>query len=442
VVVRATYEYDGLDRPVLTRECHTQLDCAASSWWVKGRQTALAYLGSSSQVAKETITGDARQSKTKRYSYDPYGGRNALETTNTSDQTANYTYAYDAHGSVGLLVQSDGGVQASYGYDPYGGEDEKLTKELKQGSSSLITPATDPLNAYRYTGHREDTGSGMIDMGARRFSPDTARFLSSDFYAGALSDIGLSTDPLTQNRYALAGGNPVGYVEVDGHGAIDGNGQNNAKAAKRRATALAAAAAGGSAEDTWHDSPGPSPSSPSTAHSAPDAADPSEHLALQIGQWCSRPPCGAGGGAEEVDDFDYLTGPSGTVKQGAKRGIRPAKWALTKLFSRFARKSADDVTMAGRKLGHTFSKHGQANTHQLRMEAAATGRPVGQWLDDEAAERLIAEHIDDLRYGPVTVEIPKGLGRIIHPDGSYTPASVAVLVPSGSGVKTAYPKFF
>jgi hypothetical protein len=41
--------------------------------------------------------------------------------------------------------------------------------------------------------------------------------MSSDFYAGALSDIGLSTDPLTQNRYVLAAGNPVSFVEVDGH---------------------------------------------------------------------------------------------------------------------------------------------------------------------------------------------------------------------------------
>jgi RHS repeat-associated protein len=217
VVVRATYDYDGLDRPVQTRECHKQTDCRAAKWWEAGRQTTLGHVGSSSQVAREAITGADSQSKTKRYSYDPYGGRNAVEVTNTSDQTANYTYAYDAHGSVGLLVTDERSVQASYGYDPYGGEDEKLTKELKQGSGSLVTPATDPLNAYRYTGHREDTGSGMIDMGARRFSPDTARFMSSDFYAGALADIGLSTDPLTQNRYVLAAGNPVSFVELDGH---------------------------------------------------------------------------------------------------------------------------------------------------------------------------------------------------------------------------------
>ncbi len=54
-------------------------------------------------------------------------------------------------------------------------------------------------------------------MGARRFSSDSARFLQPDVYGGALSNLGLSMDPLTGNRYALAAGNPVGYVEVDGH---------------------------------------------------------------------------------------------------------------------------------------------------------------------------------------------------------------------------------
>jgi hypothetical protein len=39
-------------------------------------------------------------------------------------------------------------------------------------------------------------------------------------YKGALANLGLSVDPLTQNRYALAGGNPISYMEIDGHLAI------------------------------------------------------------------------------------------------------------------------------------------------------------------------------------------------------------------------------
>ena len=54
-------------------------------------------------------------------------------------------------------------------------------------------------------------------MGARRFGPDTARFLQRDNFQGATADLGLALDPLTQNRYALASGNPISFVEWDGH---------------------------------------------------------------------------------------------------------------------------------------------------------------------------------------------------------------------------------
>jgi RHS repeat-associated protein len=60
-------------------------------------------------------------------------------------------------------------------------------------------------------------GAGGYDMGARRFGPDIGSFLQQDQFEGALDDLGLTLDPLSQNRYALAGGNPVSYVEWDGH---------------------------------------------------------------------------------------------------------------------------------------------------------------------------------------------------------------------------------
>jgi hypothetical protein len=44
-------------------------------------------------------------------------------------------------------------------------------------------------------------------------------------YQGALANLGLSADPLTGNRYALAAGNPVSYMELDGHRPVeDGTG--------------------------------------------------------------------------------------------------------------------------------------------------------------------------------------------------------------------------
>lgn len=74
-----------------------------------------------------------------------------------------------------------------------------------------------PLNAYRYAGKRLDAGSATLDMGARRFGPDISHFLQQDYFKDAFSDLGLAQDPLTQNRYDLAGGNPLSFIETGGH---------------------------------------------------------------------------------------------------------------------------------------------------------------------------------------------------------------------------------
>jgi len=54
-------------------------------------------------------------------------------------------------------------------------------------------------------------------MRARVYRPDIGRFLTQDRYEAASSDLNLQADPLTQNRYAFAGGNPVSRIEFDGH---------------------------------------------------------------------------------------------------------------------------------------------------------------------------------------------------------------------------------
>jgi hypothetical protein len=61
-------------------------------------------------------------------------------------------------------------------------------------------------------------------------------------------------------------------------------------------------------------------------------------------------------------------------------------------------------------------------------------------LDDAAAERFIAAHVDQLGHGARSFPAPEGLGRIVNPDGTFSPATRIRLVPSGSGVKTAYPE--
>ena len=62
-------------------------------------------------------------------------------------------------------------------------------------------------------------------MGFRRFSPESARFLTPDFYGGATANLGLSTDPINGNRYAFGSANPISYIEQDGHGATNSSGE-------------------------------------------------------------------------------------------------------------------------------------------------------------------------------------------------------------------------
>ncbi|HYZ75915.1 MAG TPA: RHS repeat-associated core domain-containing protein [Gaiellaceae bacterium] len=199
------YLYDALDR--VSRETETHGTGATHT-------TDFSYLGVSNDVTDENHTGSAT-TKTKSYSLDPWGDRISLTRTTPTNTSATWTYGYDVHGSVSLLLDNLGQAKAAYGYDPYGNEDSTLT----QGDRINKTDpnANDPLNPYRFSGKRWDSGSATVDMGSRRFGPDTAHFFQNDLFGDALDDLDLSVDPLTDNRYALAGGNPVSFVEVDGH---------------------------------------------------------------------------------------------------------------------------------------------------------------------------------------------------------------------------------
>lgn len=221
----ADYEHDALDRVNNQTETHDG---------VPQRHTTFTYQGLSRLTAAEVhYAGSAptgsQQLTTKSYSYDAWGNRIALSDdvtplgngnpTGTDPAAVPYTYAYDVHGSVSLLLTQAGGATASYGYRPYGQADDALTNGDFDPADPDENTAREqnPLNAFRYSGRRLDTGSGSIDMGARRYGPDTSRFLQRDYLTAALGDLSLALDPLTQGRYSFAGGNPVSFVEWDGH---------------------------------------------------------------------------------------------------------------------------------------------------------------------------------------------------------------------------------
>jgi RHS repeat-associated protein len=204
---KATYSYAALDRTAQEVEIHPSANI--------NRTTTFAYEGLTNLVTQEVQqnTGATTNTDTKTYDFDAYGNRISLKDSNLSGgttTTSNFTYGYDVHGDVSTLVnQSNGSVKASYGYTPYGTSDTTLSK----GDTSVNTP----FNPYRYTGKRLDSGSQTYDSGARRYDPSSQRFLQFDQFQGALADLALASDPLTQNRYDLGASNPLSGVEYDGH---------------------------------------------------------------------------------------------------------------------------------------------------------------------------------------------------------------------------------
>ena len=88
------------------------------------------------------------------------------------------------------------------------------------GADKPGTDQSQPFNSYRFNAKRWESASGNYDMGFRDYSPSQNRFLSLDLYNGALDDLGLTTDPFTNNRYAFGGGNPLSNIEIDGHIAL------------------------------------------------------------------------------------------------------------------------------------------------------------------------------------------------------------------------------
>lgn len=174
-----------------------------------------SYLGASELVTSERYSRGPLllESKSHTYDYDSQGDRIG-QATNTG--SAFKAYAKDANGSVTGLEDDNGlaDAQNTYDYDPYGELDRtpSATGDLDAG---LSTEAKD--NPFRFQGFYYDSGVKTYDMHARAYRPEVGRFLSQDLYASAAGDQALQADPLTQNRYAFAGANPVTNVEFDGH---------------------------------------------------------------------------------------------------------------------------------------------------------------------------------------------------------------------------------
>ncbi|MFI9297720.1 DNRLRE domain-containing protein [Streptomyces gardneri] len=177
-----------------------------------GKSTDFDYLGLSGEVLEEKVAGEL----TKSYQYSPWGERLSQVKHNTDGTAEDGYYGYNGHTDVETVTDKNGDTTSTYGYTAYGSDDTSEFTGIDKPDAG--DPTKDAYNPYRYNSKRWDARSGTYDMGFRSYSPGLNRFTSRDMYNGALSDMGLGTDPLTGNRYAFTGGNPISRVELDGHG--------------------------------------------------------------------------------------------------------------------------------------------------------------------------------------------------------------------------------
>ncbi len=104
----------------------------------------------------------------------------------------------DHVGSVAVVTDERGDTLARYVHAPYGAVDR-----ARSTGRDLVTTG--------FTGHEVDAASDLVYMGARHYAPWLGRFLTPD---SVLPEGG---SPRGLNRYAYAFGNPVTFVDPDGH---------------------------------------------------------------------------------------------------------------------------------------------------------------------------------------------------------------------------------
>ncbi|MGP3634421.1 golvesin C-terminal-like domain-containing protein [Streptomyces sp. 24-1644] len=195
-----TYTYDPFDRTVSQQASGTE-----------GKTTAFTYLGMDSTVLRETVDGKADKS----YQYAPWNQK-LTQIKHKDDGSKELSqFTYHPRGDVEAITKDDGKTRATYGYTAYGSDDTSQFSGADKPDAA--NPEKESYNAFRFNAARWDGASGTYDMGFRNYDPGLNRFLTRDMYGGALADMSLATDPFTGNRYAFAGGNPISFVELDGH---------------------------------------------------------------------------------------------------------------------------------------------------------------------------------------------------------------------------------
>ncbi|MBN9425418.1 MAG: PASTA domain-containing protein [Burkholderiales bacterium] len=104
-------------------------------------------------------------------------------------------YLRDGAWSTRQLADAGGNVTDRYTYDAFG-------VTLAQSGTNA--------NPFRYSGESLDSATGLYDLRARQYQPETGRFISTDPF------MGYAESPITLHRYLYAGADPVNNRDPSG----------------------------------------------------------------------------------------------------------------------------------------------------------------------------------------------------------------------------------
>jgi RHS repeat-associated protein len=110
--------------------------------------------------------------------------------------TKEYFTALNRHGDLTYLFKTTGALNDTRTFDPFGG---------------VINTTGTTLPTVGFQGDYTDPTSSKVWMGARWYDPATDHFLSRDSVSGQLQT------PISLNRYTYAQGDPLSYMDPDGH---------------------------------------------------------------------------------------------------------------------------------------------------------------------------------------------------------------------------------
>ncbi|MFH1047192.1 MAG: RHS repeat-associated core domain-containing protein [Patescibacteria group bacterium] len=134
-------------------------------------------------------------------------GRLIEESDNTGGSAARHFVHADHLGGTSVVTGLDGGIEQALDYYPYG----EVRVDEQSGTFD---------ERIKYAGHENDSGTGLIYMGARYYDPTLARFLSEDPLSRQNTETPLA-NPQLMNMYSYAANSPLRYNDPTGEGPVD-----------------------------------------------------------------------------------------------------------------------------------------------------------------------------------------------------------------------------